>query len=78
VSPPGALPSGLDSSALHDALRAALGSSVPSGAAIGVAASGGPDSTGLALLLAAARPDLVLRVLHVRHGLRDDRIDAIR
>ncbi len=40
-----------------------------------LAFSGGPDSTALAHLVAEARPDLELRLLHVRHGLRDDRED---
>jgi tRNA(Ile)-lysidine synthase len=46
------------------------------GADVVVACSGGPDSTALAHLAAEARPDLVLRLAHVRHGLRDDAEDA--
>lgn len=41
-----------------------------------VAVSGGPDSVALLHLVPAARPDLVLVVVHVRHGLRDDEPDA--
>jgi tRNA(Ile)-lysidine synthase len=62
--------------ALVAAVRAALRGVLPEGAHAGVAVSGGPDSVALALLVAAARPDLRLQVLHVRHGLRDDRADA--
>jgi tRNA(Ile)-lysidine synthase len=40
-----------------------------------VAISGGADSTALAYLVAEARPDLELTLVHVRHGLRDDRAD---
>jgi tRNA(Ile)-lysidine synthase len=40
-----------------------------------VAISGGADSTALAYLAAEARPDLELTLVHVRHGLRDDRAD---
>lgn len=49
---------------------------LPRDAAAVVAASGGPDSTALAHLTAAARPDLRLTLAHVRHGLRDDRADV--
>jgi tRNA(Ile)-lysidine synthase len=40
-----------------------------------VAISGGGDSTALAYIVAEARPDLELTLVHVRHGLRDDRAD---
>lgn len=47
------------------------------GATAVVACSGGPDSTALAHLVAEARPDLALHLVHVRHGLRvDDHRDA--
>ena len=41
-----------------------------------LAVSGGPDSVGMARLVVAARPDLRATVVHVRHGLRDDALDA--
>jgi tRNA(Ile)-lysidine synthase len=40
-------------------------------ATIVVACSGGPDSSALAHLVADARPDLALVLVHVAHGLRD-------
>lgn len=47
------------------------------GASVVTACSGGPDSTALAHLVAEARPDLELHLVHVRHGLRaDDGEDA--
>nr|WP_274387466.1 tRNA lysidine(34) synthetase TilS [Salsipaludibacter albus] len=49
---------------------------VPGDASVVVAVSGGPDSTALAFLVAEARPDLALHLVHVRHGLRDDRADV--
>ncbi len=49
---------------------------MPLGSSALVAVSGGPDSTALLYLAAAARPDLRLSVGHVRHGLRDDGLDA--
>ncbi|MFA9432559.1 tRNA lysidine(34) synthetase TilS [Egicoccus sp. AB-alg2] len=52
-------------------MRAGL-SDVPQGAAAVVAVSGGPDSTAVAYLVAEARPDLRLTLVHVRHGLRPD------
>ncbi|MEX2504922.1 MAG: tRNA lysidine(34) synthetase TilS [Egicoccus sp.] len=45
---------------------------VPEGAAAVVGVSGGSDSTALAYLVAEAREDLDLHLVHVRHGLRDD------
>jgi len=57
--------------AVHAALVA-----VPDAAAVVLAVSGGPDSAGLARLVTAARPDLRATVVHVRHGLRDDAVDA--
>ncbi len=58
------------------AVKAALARTVPEGAAVLVAASGGPDSTALLYLVAEARPDLRVSAGHVRHGLRDDAVDA--
>ncbi|MGH8931384.1 MAG: tRNA lysidine(34) synthetase TilS [Egibacteraceae bacterium] len=58
------------------AVKAALARTVPEGAAALLAASGGPDSTALMYLVAEARPDLRLSAGHVRHGLRDDAVDA--
>jgi len=43
---------------------------VPERATVLVACSGGPDSSALAHLVAAARPDLALVFVHVAHGLR--------
>jgi tRNA(Ile)-lysidine synthase len=68
---PGPLPPGLDRAQLLDAVTAGL-RSLAHGARAVVALSGGPDSTAAAYLAAEARPDLVLMLGHVRHGLRDD------
>jgi tRNA(Ile)-lysidine synthase len=76
ASGPGALPAGVGRDVLIEAVRAALAVVLPVGARVGVAVSGGPDSAGLALLVRAARPDLDLVAVHVRHGLRDDAPDA--
>ncbi|HUG86136.1 MAG TPA: tRNA lysidine(34) synthetase TilS [Euzebya sp.] len=46
------------------------------GAHVVVAVSGGADSVALLHLLIHARPDLVITVGHVRHGLREDAPDA--
>ena len=59
-----------------EAVRAVLDARVPAQARVVVAVSGGPDSTALLALTAAARPDLLLVVAHVRHGLRNDAADA--
>jgi tRNA(Ile)-lysidine synthase len=67
-------PAGLDRPALVDAV-AADAASLPPEAAVVLALSGGPDSSALAYLLAEARPDLALTLVHVRHGLRDDTAD---
>jgi tRNA(Ile)-lysidine synthase len=58
------------------AVRSVLDDHVVEGGRLLVACSGGPDSTALLHLTAAARPDLALVVGHVRHGLRDDAADA--
>ncbi len=71
----GAAPAGLDRDALLAAVTEGL-AGLGHGAGAVVACSGGPDSTALAHLCAEARPDLRLRVAHVRHGLRDDAADA--
>lgn len=70
----GARREGLAGAALVDEVRAGL-AWLPDEASAVLALSGGPDSAGLALLVAASRPDLVLTAFHVRHGLRDDRAD---
>jgi tRNA(Ile)-lysidine synthase len=72
---PGPRPPGLDRSALVAAAAEGL---VPlaEGACVVVALSGGADSTALAYLTAEARPDLEVVLVHVRHGLRDDRDDV--
>ena len=57
------------------AVAAAL-AAVPADSRVVLAVSGGPDSTGMAHLVRAARPDLAALVVHVRHGLRDDEADA--
>jgi tRNA(Ile)-lysidine synthase len=72
---PGPLPAGLDRAALVAAVADAL-RTLPAEAGAVVALSGGPDSTALAYLAAEARPDLELTLVHVRHGLRDDRDDV--
>ncbi|MFP5308249.1 MAG: tRNA lysidine(34) synthetase TilS [Actinomycetes bacterium] len=71
----GALPEGLARHELVAEVARAL-TDVPEGASVVVATSGGPDSTALSFLTAEARPDLVLVLAHVRHGLRDDRHDV--
>lgn len=71
---PGPLPAGLDRAALVAAVGEGLAVVAP-GATVVVALSGGPDSTALAYLATEARPDLAVVLVHVRHGLRDDRDD---
>lgn len=71
----GALPPGRSRAELVAATSAGL-AHVPADAIVVVALSGGPDSTALAFLVAEARPDLSLHLVHVRHGLRDDRLDV--
>lgn len=58
------------------AVSDALAPAVPDGAGVVLAVSGGGDSVGMAHLVHAARPDLDARVVHIRHGLRDDAADA--
>lgn len=70
----GPLPAGLDRPGLLAAVVAGT-VDVADGARVVVALSGGPDSTSLAYLLAEARADLDLHLVHVRHGLRDDTED---
>ncbi|MDP8971320.1 MAG: hypothetical protein M3N52_12660, partial [Actinomycetota bacterium] len=72
----GALPAGLGRDEIVAAVREALDATVPPGAGVVIALSGGPDSTALAYLVTQARPDLRPCVAHVRHGLRDDVEDA--
>ena len=57
------------------AVRTALMPVAPR-ARVVLAVSGGGDSTGMAHLVMAGRPDLDASVIHVRHGLRDDSADA--
>ena len=71
---PGPLPAGRPRTALVAEVAATLGH-LPAGTGVCVALSGGPDSTALAYLVAEARPDLVVTLVHVRHGLRDDAED---
>lgn len=49
---------------------------LPWSAHVLVACSGGPDSTALALLTAAARPDVRCTLAYVAHGLRSPQQDA--
>lgn len=71
---PGPLPAGLGRAELLAAVGEDL-ASLPAEASVVVALSGGPDSTALAYLATEARPDLAASLVHVRHGLRDDRAD---
>lgn len=71
---PGPRPAGLDRPALVAAAAEGL-APLPAGASVVVALSGGADSTALAYLTVEARPDLEVVLVHVRHGLRDDRED---
>jgi len=71
----GARRAGLTPGALAGEVRAALADLTP-GAAVVAGVSGGADSAGLVLLVRAARPDLRITAVHVRHGLRDDAADA--
>ncbi|MEX0836599.1 MAG: tRNA lysidine(34) synthetase TilS, partial [Nitriliruptor sp.] len=73
---PGPLPPGRGRGALIDAVAAEL-AHLPRGAAVVVALSGGPYSTALAYLATEARPDLIVTLVHVRHGLRDDTEDVV-
>jgi tRNA(Ile)-lysidine synthase len=73
--PPGPLPAGQGRAALLAEVTRALGVLSLRDTVV-VACSGGPDSSALAHLVAEARPDLDLRLVHVRHGLRDDRQDV--
>ena len=57
------------------AVRGAL-AVIPHGATVVLGVSGGGDSTALAHLVVAARPDLRADVVHIRHGLRPDAADA--
>lgn len=66
----------VDDGAAVAAVLDALAPIVPREARAILAVSGGADSVGLAHLVVAARPDLRLRVVHIRHGLRDDAADA--
>lgn len=70
----GALPGGQRREALVAEVVRAL-AVLPDRARLAVALSGGPDSTALAHLVCEARPDLAVTLVHIRHGLRDDRED---
>lgn len=76
----GPLPTGQTRAALLAEVTRVL-AAVPPDAALVVACSGGPDSSALAHLVAEARPDVHLHLVHVRHGLRDDDhrdVDVVR
>lgn len=76
-SEPGPLPPGRDRDALvAETARVLDRAGLPDGAVVLVACSGGPDSTALASLTAAARPDLRLVLAYVAHGLRDPALDV--
>lgn len=72
----GGSPAGVDHAGAIGAVRNALAPVLPHAATVVLAVSGGRDSVGMALLVAGARPDLRMSVVHVRHGLRDDAADA--
>jgi tRNA(Ile)-lysidine synthase len=65
----GALGRGADLATILAEVHARL-THLPPEARVVVACSGGPDSTALALLTAAARPDLRCTLAYVAHGLR--------
>ena len=65
-----------DHRGLIAAVADVLDTHVRADATVVLGVSGGPDSVALLHLVAAARPDLRLVVGHVRHGLRDDVLDA--
>lgn len=71
---PGPLPAGLGRADLLAVVGDEL-AALPASAPVVIALSGGPDSTALAYLATEARPDLHPVLVHVRHGLRDDRDD---
>lgn len=74
TGPVAALPAGQPRAALVAEVARAL-DHLPEGAPIVVACSGGPDSTALAFLVAEARDDLRLTLVHVAHGLRDTEVE---
>lgn len=75
TGPVAALPAGQPRAALvEEVARALVG--VPRDAAAVVGCSAGPDSTALAFLVAEARPDLVLTLVYVAHGLRSAEEEA--
>jgi tRNA(Ile)-lysidine synthase len=65
----GPLPPGRSRAAMVAEVTANL-ATLREGATVVVACSGGPDSSALAHLVADARPDLALVLVHVAHGLR--------
>jgi tRNA(Ile)-lysidine synthase len=71
---PGPLPLGASRAQVLHAVAEGL-AGIARGRRALVALSGGPDSTALAYLVAEARTDLDLVLVHVRHGLRDDALD---
>lgn len=72
----GALQPGQGRAELLAEVRRALAVTVPEGARVVLAVSGGPDSTALCYLVTEARPDLAACIVHVRHRMRDDAEDA--
>lgn len=75
TGPVAALPAGQPRAVLVDEVARAL-AGLPRDAAAIVGCSGGPDSTALAFLVAEARPDLVLTLVYVAHGLRPPEVEA--
>lgn len=69
AGPVAALPAGRPRDALVAEVARQL-ADLPTEACVVVACSSGPDSTALAFLVAEARPDLKLTLVHVAHGLR--------
>ncbi|HEV2787291.1 MAG TPA: tRNA lysidine(34) synthetase TilS, partial [Solirubrobacteraceae bacterium] len=67
----GALPRGASAAVIAAEVGRVL-AALPHDAAAVVAVSGGPDSSALALLVRATRPDLRITLAMVRHGLHDD------
>jgi tRNA(Ile)-lysidine synthase len=75
VDAPGPLPAGQPRHALVAEVARQL-HHLDVDAHVVLACSAGPDSTALAFLVAEARPDLTLTLVHVAHGWRDDSEDA--
>ena len=75
AAPLGALPRGSDRGVILAEVHARL-EHLPPHVDVLIACSGGPDSTALALLVAAARPDVRCTLVYVAHGLRTTQQDV--